>query len=97
MPQARSAHQYTALTILSDCWTDTDLTPIAVWTALTAEGLGANLQHYNLIPAVTADTLAAFDLPETWKLKAQLVFGKPTAPPLERTFEPIEARVLVKG
>ncbi|EHY57639.1 putative nitroreductase [Exophiala dermatitidis] len=67
-----------------------------VWTALTAEGLGCNLQHYNFLPAITAETLSAFGLPETWKLKAQLVFGKPTAPPLERSYLPIEERVLVK-
>ncbi|KAJ4513097.1 putative nitroreductase [Exophiala dermatitidis] len=66
------------------------------WTALTAEGLGCNLQHYNFLPAITAETLSAFGLPETWKLKAQLVFGKPTAPPLERSYLPIEERVLVK-
>lgn len=45
----------------------------AVWTALSSVGLGAALQHYN--PAIDAETLAMFDLPKTWDLKAQLVFG----------------------
>ncbi|EXJ94986.1 hypothetical protein A1O1_00104 [Capronia coronata CBS 617.96] len=68
-----------------------------VWTAFNAEGLGCNLQHFNFLPAITADAISAFGLPETWKLKAQLVFGAPTAPPLEKKLEPIETRVIVKG
>lgn len=70
---------------------------LSVWTALEAEGLGANLQHFNFHPGIVADVLSEFKLPETWKLKAQLVFGKPTAPAQERTFEPIDQRVLVKS
>ena len=46
-----------------------------LWTALEAEGLGANLQHYNPLIDVKLGTL--FDVPESWNLKAQLVFGKP--------------------
>ncbi|KAJ5115079.1 Nitroreductase-like protein [Penicillium alfredii] len=30
-----------------------------------------------------------WDIPAEWSLKAQLVFGKPTGPPREKTFEPI--------
>jgi len=68
-----------------------------VWTALEAEGLGANLQHFNFHPGIVADTISTFGLPDTYKLKAQLVFGKPTAPALDKTFEPIEKRVFVKA
>ncbi|KIW16169.1 hypothetical protein PV08_06220 [Exophiala spinifera] len=66
------------------------------WTALEAEGLGCNLQHFNFHPGIVADVKSTWDLPETWKLKAQLVFGKPSAGPHDKTFEPIEKRVLVK-
>lgn len=70
----------------------------AVWTALEAEGLGANLQHFNFHPGISAEILSTFDLPGAWKLKAQLVFGKPTAgPQADKKFEPIEKRVLVKA
>jgi len=48
-----------------------------VWTALEAEGLGCNLQHYQ--PGITEAVMAEWKIPETWALKAQLVFGKPTA------------------
>ena len=50
----------------------------AVWTAFEQEGLGANLQHYN--PLIDARIATEYDLPDTWELKAQLVFGKPTGP-----------------
>ncbi|KAL2025159.1 hypothetical protein VTK56DRAFT_161 [Thermocarpiscus australiensis] len=68
----------------------------AVWTALEAEGLGANLQHYN--PLVDAKVAETWKLPATWKLTAQLVFGGTTgAPLLEKTFNPIEEKFKVFG
>jgi predicted oxidoreductase (fatty acid repression mutant protein) len=45
----------------------------AAWTALEAEGLGANLQHYNPLPDQKAAQI--WDIPADWQLKAQLVFG----------------------
>ncbi|KEZ46696.1 putative nitroreductase HBN1 [Scedosporium apiospermum] len=56
-------------------WADQSLGMLqfAVWTALEAEGLGANLQHYNPLPdAKIAET---WKIPASWKLNAQLVFG----------------------
>jgi predicted oxidoreductase (fatty acid repression mutant protein) len=44
-----------------------------IWTALEAEGLGANLQHYN--PVVDEKVAERFDVPNDWTLIAQLVFG----------------------
>ena len=44
------------------------------WTALEAEGMGCNLQHYN--PPIDKRLETEFDVPETWSLKAQMVFGK---------------------
>ncbi|KAL5336969.1 Nitroreductase [Aspergillus crustosus] len=46
---------------------------VLLWTALQAEGLGVNLQHYN--PLVDSYAKEAFGVPEGWKLRAQLVFG----------------------
>ncbi|BGP13146.1 hypothetical protein JCM10213_000276 [Rhodosporidiobolus nylandii] len=65
----------------------------AIWTALEAEGLGANLQHYN--PLIDADVAKEFSLPTEWKLRGQLVFGKPEQPAGEKEFKPIEERVKV--
>jgi predicted oxidoreductase (fatty acid repression mutant protein) len=45
-----------------------------VWTVLSAEGLGCNLQHYQ--PGITEWAKERYDVPETWELKGQLVFGE---------------------
>jgi len=66
-----------------------------LWTALEAEGLGANLQHYN--PIIDEKVAAAWKLPATWKLNAQLVFGGKTAPAGEKTVMPLEERYKVFG
>lgn len=44
-----------------------------LWTALEAEGAGANLQHYN--PLVDAKVQSTWNVDPAWELKAQLVFG----------------------
>lgn len=69
----------------------------SLWTALEAEGLGCNLQHYN--PEVDEKVAAAFDIPAGWKLSAQLVMGggpDPSELP-EKTVVPLETRVRVLG
>ncbi|KAH9893134.1 Nitroreductase [Epithele typhae] len=66
-----------------------------VWTALENEGLGASLQHY--APLITPQVLAAWGLPDTWELVAQMPFGTPSAPPGEKTFSPVEDRINVFG
>ncbi|WJH35583.1 nitroreductase family protein [Paenibacillus sp. CC-CFT747] len=64
-----------------------------IWTALEAEGLGANLQHYN--PLIDERVKSEWGLPETWQLIAQMPFGTPTAPPGEKEFGPVEERIQV--
>ncbi|WP_110932954.1 nitroreductase family protein [Paenibacillus bouchesdurhonensis] len=64
-----------------------------VWTALANEGVGASLQHYN--PLIDEKVRAEWNIPASWKLVAQLPFGKPVAEPGEKQFSPIESRVKV--
>lgn len=45
----------------------------ATWLALTEAGLGASLQHYN--PLIDEEVAAAFDIPDNWRLRAQMPFG----------------------
>ena len=45
----------------------------ALWTALSAEGCGCNLQHFN--PVIDAPVKHAWNIDDDWKLTAQLVFG----------------------
>ncbi len=68
-----------------------------LWTALEAEGLGCNIQHYN--PVIDGKLQTAYDVPSTWSLQAQLVFGKPTGGPAldPKPFDPIEDRVKYFG
>ncbi|KAI1424420.1 Nitroreductase-like protein [Xylaria sp. FL1777] len=70
----------------------TAILQFATWTTLEAEGLGANLQHYN--PLVDERVAAEWNIPSNWKLSAQLVFGGRAGEagpkdhlPLEQTFK----------
>lgn len=64
-----------------------------VWTGLEAEGLGASLQHYGNL--IEEQVLQEWNVPSTWKLIAQLPFGKPTAEPGVKEFKPLEERIKV--
>ncbi len=66
---------------------------LALWTLLEEAGFGASLQHYN--PLIDKDVRAQWRLPEEWRLIAQMPFGLPLAPPAEKTFEPVEARMRI--
>ena len=54
-----------------------------------------NLQHYNPLIDTRLETM--YDVPPTWSLKAQMVFGKPTGQPGEKQFKPVEERVKFFG
>ncbi|KAF1948748.1 Nitroreductase [Byssothecium circinans] len=67
-----------------------------LWTALEAEGFGANLQHYN--PIVDQKVQSHYKIPLEWKLRAQLVFGGRTEDgPNAKEMQPLKDRVFVHG
>lgn len=66
---------------------------LVIWTALEAEGLGASLQHYN--PIIDAAVQAEWNIPSTWRLVAQMPFGKPAFTPPEKQVADIDNRVKV--
>ena len=66
---------------------------LVIWTALESNGYGASLQHYN--PLIDEKVAAGWNIPKSWKLLAQMPFGKPTASPDEKTFLPLEDRVKI--
>lgn len=67
-----------------------------LWTALELEGFGCNLQHLN--PHVDQIVSSEWEIPPSWVLKAQLVFGTPVeGPNPSKKFNPIESRLLVPG
>ena len=56
----------------------------AVWTALAEAGIGASLQHYN--PVVDDAAQKEWDIPASWKLRAQMPFGSNEAPIGDKPF-----------
>lgn len=67
----------------------------ALWCALEAEGLGANLQHYN--PLIDKRVEEEWSVPESWELRAELVIGGRAGEPGQKTFKPVEERFVVYG
>lgn len=66
------------------------MTQLTVWTAFTENKIGASLQHYN--PLIDDAVKAEWGLPASYKLLAQMPFGKYNSQPDEKDFEPIENR-----
>ncbi len=64
-----------------------------IWTALEVEGLGASLQHYN--PLIDDEVNQTWNIPNDWKLLAQMPFGQPTGKPDEKQFLPLAGRMKV--
>ncbi len=62
----------------------TAIAQFATWTALHTLGLGASLQHYN--PIVDEEVHAEWNVPASWKLRAQLVFGSVEGEAKEKGF-----------
>ncbi len=65
-----------------------------IWTALAEKQIGASLQHYN--PLVDEAVRRTFNVPDTWKLVAQMPFGKVIAAPEAKEFLPLAPRVRVE-
>lgn len=64
-----------------------------IGTSLEIEGYGASLQHYNEL--IEGKVKKEWNLPESWKLIAQMPFGKPTSEPREKEFAPLEERIKI--
>ncbi|AKA68978.1 nitroreductase family protein [Clostridium scatologenes] len=64
-----------------------------IWTSLEIEGFGVSLQHYNEL--IEEDIKKEWSIQNNWKLIGQMPFGKPTAQPDDKQFEPLENRVKV--
>ncbi|KAK5627099.1 hypothetical protein RRF57_002814 [Xylaria bambusicola] len=73
----------------------TAMLQFATWTTLEAEGLGANLQHYN--PLIDERVAAEWNIPANWQLTAQLVFGGRAGEPGPKDHLPLEETFKVAG
>jgi predicted oxidoreductase (fatty acid repression mutant protein) len=73
----------------------TAMLQFAAWTTLEAEGLGANLQHYN--PLIDERVAAEWGIPANWQLTAQLVFGGRAGGTGPKDHKPLEEIFKVAG
>ncbi|WP_261809500.1 nitroreductase family protein [Levilactobacillus humaensis] len=65
----------------------------AVWTALAENGVGANLQHYN--PLIDDDVRSTFNIPASWRLRAEMDFGSIEAPADDKDYMSDDERFLI--
>ncbi|KAK5042879.1 hypothetical protein LTR84_012412 [Exophiala bonariae] len=56
---------------------------------------GCNLQHYN--PVIDLKVGTKWKVNPNWSLKGQLVFGSPIGDPKEKSYQPWESRVDIRG
>lgn len=73
----------------------TAIAQYAVWTALASADIGASLQHYN--PVVDTDVQSQWQIPSSWKLRAQMPFGSHEAAIGEKSFIDDNTRFVVAG
>ena len=64
-----------------------------IWLMFEDAGLGASLQHYN--PLIDEKVKSTWNIPEAWKLIAEMPFGGPTAEPGPKTFLPLDDRIKI--
>ena len=73
----------------------TAIAQYATWVALSEAGIGASLQHYNPLP--DAAVAARWNVPASWKLRAQMPFGSNEGGFGEKTFIDDATRFIVAG
>ncbi|WFD31090.1 non-specific serine/threonine protein kinase [Malassezia sp. CBS 17886] len=76
-------------------WSDqsSGMAQIYTWTLLEAEGYGASLQHYGNL--TEGELKKLYQLPDSYAIKSELVFGHKEANTTEKSFVPDHERVLV--
>ncbi|MFA6667298.1 MAG: nitroreductase family protein [Bacilli bacterium] len=65
----------------------------ALWLELVNLGYGANMQHYD--PLIDDVLMKRYSIPKTWKLEAQIVFGKTKVKADKKDYLPLKERVIV--
>lgn len=66
---------------------------LMVWQVLAENNIGVSLQHYNEL--IAKDLYLMYNLPKNWELVAQMPFGSIEREPAEKTFLPLEKRIIV--
>jgi hypothetical protein len=66
-----------------------------LWQLMAAAGAGANLQHYN--PIIDEEVKKRWNIPQDYRLRAQLVFGGISQPAGDKEFLPVADRLTIHG
>lgn len=66
---------------------------LAIWTMLEENGLGASLQHYNNL--IDDNIRKEWNLPNSWRLIAEMPFGNPLSEPDKKDSKPIDERLQI--
>lgn len=69
------------------------MSQLVVWTMLEDAGAGASLQHYN--PLIDEQVKAQWNIPQQWRLMAQMPFGKSLEEPGEKKIIPAESKMKI--
>lgn len=64
-----------------------------IWSLFAEKEIGASLQHYN--PLIDEDVHKAFDIPNFWRLSAEMPFGNIICPAEEKSFLAMEKRLKI--
>ena len=76
-------------------WSDQQngMLQINIWNELSSYGIGASLQHYaEVIESVYKEV---FEVPDSWKLIAQMPFGNIVESPMEKDKIDIDQRIII--
>lgn len=60
-----------------------------IWTSLSVAGYGCSLQHYDSNEDIVKQINSRFEVPKSWSLRAELVFGNKTREPGEVPHKPL--------
>ena len=66
-----------------------------IWTSLANNNIGANLQHYN--PLIDDVVQYEFNIPQNWRMVAQMPFGGISSTPFPHTIDDIDKKFIVLG
>lgn len=64
-----------------------------IWSLFAEKEIGASLQHYN--PLIDEDVHKAFNIPNFWRLSAEMPFGNIICPAEEKSFLSMEKRLKI--
>ena len=79
--------------IIKEC-SECNITSRSIYM-MTNNNIGANLQHYN--PLIDDVVQYEFNIPQNWRMVAQMPFGGISSTPFPHTIDDIDKKFIVLG